>query len=473
MTRPRRRPLRRALPLALALLSAGCIYRSSVKERPLEPPRRYAARAGAETRDVPDRPWWQIFGDPRLEALMRRTLRDSLDLQVAQAKVLQARAALTAARAGWYPSVSAKAEASVAEAAASTPTVSIPGVSGGGASTYRRESYTLSLAAAYEVDLWGKVRYGAQAAQKDLEAAEEDLRAARITLTAQVADAYFLAVEVRSQLKLLDQTIGNRQAQLGLVRRRYREGVVTALDLYQADESLARALAGRTSYSSLLRTTEHAISLMAGSFPEGGISGTLDTLPAAVRALPPGLPAQLLLRRPDLRAAQARLTAADARVGQAVAGHYPSLTLSASLGASLDPVAFIWSVLGGLTAPLFQGLAVQAQEDQRRALLQQTLAAYKAALLAALKDVEDALVTGQMLEQKVVHLTARSAAAEGSLRLAMEQYVQGLTPYLTVLTAEQSVYTARSELLSARRELISARISLARALGGGWHEVKR
>jgi len=434
-----------------------------VKERPLDPPDRYHSSNRGEARAAkskPAREWWKIFGDRALDRLIDHALKNSLDLEATCAKVDLARASLILAGAGWYPSVSARGDVSVSE--------SDMGV---GLGSTRRESYSLSLSAAYEVDLWGKVRYGREAAKQDLAASEDDLLAARISVAAQISDAYFLAVELRSQLQLLQRTIDNRRVQLELVRRRYRMGVVTALDIYQAEESLSRALAQHTTFGGRLRTTEHAISVLAGEFPGRSISGKLDKLPRRVRLLPAGLPTQLLLRRPDLRAAHARLTAADARVGRAVAGHYPSLSISASIGGSFDPVSLLWNVLGNLTAPIFQGMRVQAQVNQKKALLRQQLALYKVTLLAALKDVEDALITGQMVERRVVHLESRVKAAEGARRLSMEQYTQGLVPYLTVLTAERSVYTARSELISARRELISARIQLARALGGGWQEV--
>jgi NodT family efflux transporter outer membrane factor (OMF) lipoprotein len=449
-------------PLVLLLAQGGCIHSSQVKQRPMEPPGTYdAGGAAARQPGEVDERWWLMFGDSRLNKLVDRALSDNLDLVAARYRVQQARAALKLAGAGWYPRLDVKGQAGRSQIVLP---FSAPGID----STSTRNSFSLSLAASYEVDLWGKVRYGHQAAKQDLEATEEDLRAARISIAAQLVDAYFLAVELRSQIELLDQTIKNREANLDIARRRYAEGVVTALDVYQAQENLASSQARRVTFINTLRTTEHAIAVFVGRFPRRGITGTLDRLPQNVRALPPGLPAQLLLRRPDLRAAHARLYAADARVGQAFAGYFPTLSISATVGSSFDPFGLIWSVLGNLVAPLFQGFRVQAQVESNRALLQQQLAAYKATLLVACKEVEDALVTGQMLEKRVQFLKQRVVSAEGSLRLSIEQYVQGLVPYLTVLASEQLVYTARSELITANRNLVSARVSLAKALGGGW-----
>jgi NodT family efflux transporter outer membrane factor (OMF) lipoprotein len=266
----------------------------------------------------------------------------------------------------------------------------------------------------------------------------------------------------------LDQTIKNRNRHVELVRRRYREGVVTALDLYQAQGNLAAAKAQKATFTNQLEVTENAIAVLLGGFPGKNVSGTLSRLPKTVVDVPEGLPADLLLQRPDLRAAQHRLMAADASVGQALADHFPSLTLSASVGYNFDPMGWIWNILGNLTAPLFQGRRISANVAMKRALLRQELASYKATLLKALKEVEDALVSGKELREQVRWQEAAVAAAEGALRMSLEQYAQGLISFLPVLTAEQSVYNARTSLITARRELISARIQLARSLGGSW-----
>ena len=457
--------IRAAMIASLALLTAGCVYSSKVKEVPLEPPKKFDGAPRAGEAGDPSR-WWRLFATPQLDRLVRQALKHNMDLQAAQARVGQARASLMLAGAGWYPRVTAKGEVGYSQSS-----MQLPALTPGGEATKKditRESYNLSMGVSYEVDLWGKVRFAHKAAKHDLAASQEDLAAARISIAAQLADAYFLAVELRSQISLLDRTIKNREAHLVLVKRRYREGMVTALDIYQAEESLARAQAQRTSFRQRLRTTEHAVSVLAGQFPRRGITGTLESLPNQVRDVPPGLPAQLLLRRPDLRAAHARLMAADSRVGQAVAGHYPSLTLSATIGASFDPTSLLWNLLAGLTAPIFEGRRVEAKVKQNKALLAVQLATYRGTLLRAVREVEDALANGQGLARRVTFLERRVEASRRARRMSTEQYRQGLVTYLVVLTAQNSTYTARSELISARRELISSRIQLARALGGGW-----
>ena len=457
-----------ALPMLLLL--SGCIYSSQVKKVPVEPPKNFNGAPGQGEAPDPSR-WWRLFATPQLDRLVGQAFKHNTDLAVARARVLQSRASLTLAGAGWYPRVTAKGEVGYSQSSFQIPSV-VPGMEST-STDVTRETYSLSLGVSYEVDLWGKVRYGHKAAKADLAASRDDLAAARISIAAQLADAYFLAVELRAQIKLLDHTIKNRVSQLQLVKQRYGEGMITALDVYQAQELLARAQAQRTTFVKRLRTTEHAVAVLAGQFPKLGVTGTLDGLPKQVKDVPAGLPAQLLLRRPDLRAAHARLSAADARVGQAVAGHYPSLTLSASVGASFDPTSLLWNLLAGLTAPIFEGMRVKAQVDQRKAALAVQAATYRGTLLRAVREVEDALVNGQSLRRRVVFLERRVEASRRALDLATHQYRQGLVSYLLVLTAENSTYTARSELISARRELISSRIQLARALGGGWSPARK
>ena len=453
----------RAITTLLALLLSGCIHTSHVQETLPRAPKRFGADAAAKEAAEIGR-FWELFGDARLNRLVTRALTSSLTIEQAWARLDQARASLTAARAGWWPSISAKAEAGRSHMAA---------VFASQSASFDRNTLAVSLGVSYEVDLWGKVRYAAKAAGLELEATEDDLRAAYLSVAAQLVDGYFLAAELRAQLALLDQTVESRTRHLELVERRYRSGVVTALDLYQAQQNLATARAQQHQFRQQLASAEHAIAVLAGEVPSEGraLSGTLDRLPEQVRELPPGLPAQLLLRRPDLRAAQRRLDAADARVGQAVAGHYPSLTISGSVGYQfVDPAALVWNILGGLLAPIFEGQRVSAEVDLKEAQLRLALATYKAALLQALKEVEDALVSGQQVKERVRWLEEKVSAAEGALRMSTDLYAQGLVTFLQVLTAEESVYNAKRELISARRELVSARVQLARALGGGWME---
>jgi NodT family efflux transporter outer membrane factor (OMF) lipoprotein len=456
--------MRRTLAALLwTVLPFGCIYSAKVTSETL--PRAPAAFENAEdSQKKKEAPaigrWWQVFKDRKLDALMKQALEANLTIEQAWVRLSQARASLKLSRAGYWPRLSARGEAGRSHTAMKFGERQ--------SASFDRDTLAVSLAASYEIDLWGKVRFAAKAARLELEASEDDVRAAYLSVAAQLVESYFIAAELRAQLELLQQTVDNRRRHVELVERRYREGVVTALDLYQAKQNLAAARAQQHTFRRQLASTEHALCVLMGRAPARGKTGTLDELPQQVVELPPGLPAQLLLRRPDLAAAQRRLMAADAQVGQAVAGHYPSLTLSASLGYQFDPASLVWSILGGLLVPIFEGQRVSAEVDLRKAQLRQALVSYRASLLQALVEVEDALTSGKELEARVKLLEERVTAAEGALRMSTDQYTQGLVSFLQVLTAEQGVYTAKRELITARRELVSTRVQLARALGGGW-----
>lgn len=456
---------RRLLLLLLATSASssfGCLYRSKLDGRDFAtPPHFQHQRARLASASQSLGRWWSLFGDPQLESLVAQAFEHNLDLEAARARIDQARARVMGATAGWFPTISGSAQASRNEIALNLPQ---------GAQKVTATVYELSLSAAYEVDLWGRVRYARAAAKHGLEASEQDLRAAYVTVAANVADTYFLLVQQREQLALVEKTIENRANQANLVKERYRAGVARPSDLYQAQQVLAQAKASRADLESLIGVTENALALLVGRFRGAVRLGGLDRLPAPIAEPALAVPSRLLFQRPDVRAAYERLRAIDAQVGAAFAEHFPAISLGASIGARLDidPVAMISNLFANLMAPLFQGGRVQAQLDEREGQLREFLASYKQLLLVALKEVEDALVRGQALTRRITHLEQLVAASEGALRLSVDQYLQGLSGYLNVLSAEQSLFSARLELITARRELISARISLARAVGGSW-----
>ena len=447
----------RALSLIFWLTLPGCIYRSKIHRKDFKLPQRYSRGEQSKPQKAATKgPWWGIFADPQLDRLARLALADNLDIEQARARLAQAEAQLTAARSGWFPKLNGNGNLGRSKQIFSQDFV------------VERDNINLSLGASYEFDLWGKTRYAYKSAEHRLSAAKYDIRTAKITVTAQLAESYYLVVASRAQLRLLDRTIEGRQRQLQLVERRYQAGVVSAVDLYQAQGNLAAARANRATFVQRLKNAEHALAVLVGRYPGRIRSGALERLPTQIRQLPLAAPSQLLLRRPDLRASFDRLRSTDAQVGVALAAHFPSISFQANIGQSFRPDGLFWSVLGGLTAPLFQGGAINAEYQRSKAVLRENIAVFKATLLNAVREVEDAVVSGQQLLVRVKHLEERVAATQGALRLSTDQYAQGLLNYLNVLASEQSYYAARVDLIAARRELVSARIQLARALGGSW-----
>ncbi len=404
--------------------------------------------------------WWRRFNDEQLNRLMAQALAGNLDLAQFTARLRQAMALSRQRQADRMPRLTLDGSASRSQQ-----------VNADGESVGTNSSYALS--AGYEVDLWNKLGSIAEAQLLEQRATRQDLYTLYLTLSAQVAENYFRLVELRARLDLIDQTISARTDNLELVELRYREGMVTALDLYQARQNLANARAQRPDVESDLATTAHALAVLTGGYPTETIGGTLSELPDMSESFPLGLPSDLLKQRPDIQAANLRLEAADHQIAAAVADRFPSINLLADYGRSRSDFGSVisgtvWNLVGNLTMPLIDFNKRKAEVDRNEAVYAERLAAYQQTVLNAFQDVEDALVANRQSEASIAKIGIEVSAAGDALRLAVAEYRDGLSTYLPVLTAQTTYFDSQTRLLSARRQLISARISLARAMGGTW-----
>lgn len=448
---------------ALAML-AGCGYVQRHHTPKLtDVPAAYVHSGARE--DVRAEAWWKDFGDPTLDQLMNEAIDNNPNLEAALARLQQFRAQSRTARATLLPAVTASGSYQDGERAF------------GGLGKIPLDYYDVSVSAQYEVDLWGKLSARRRAALGDLLASENDARTAILTLTAQVARTYYQIADLREQQRLVDQTIVSNQSAYELVRSRYMLGVVTSLDVYQAEANLAQARGQRAAVEANLAATEHLLSILVGRYPQTNIAGDLRVLPPQIIAIPVGLPSELLERRPDIRAARARLLSSDARWSSANAALLPSFTLVGTYGNvnkqledALDPENLLWNLVAGLTAPIFQGGRLVSEAQRAEAGFYEAAAGYKQVALNAFREVEDALIRGNKARERIQQLETQTAAAGNSLRVAEDQYRQGIITYLQVLVAQNGYYQAQSTLISARRELITNRIDLATALGGAWTE---
>lgn len=441
------------------LLLACSAYRSAIPDEPVPLPQQFAAQQSMS--DEANLPWWETIKDPQLERLLKEVHLGSPSLKAAWARLKQNLALEVVAGARLRPFVNLNAQAG-RESVSS------------GATAQAGNRYGLSLAAGYELDLWNRLQAGTMAAQLDAEASADDLRAIFLALSARAADLYFLALEQSAQLRLTDETLLALKQTMELVTERYEAGLVSALDLFQARQSLATFRATRPTLELNLSKTLHALALLAGQAP-GELELDLQVnLPESLPTLPPAVPADLLEQRPDLRAAFSRLKAQDHRIAQAIAERLPAINLLATLGrthsnASVGGVtATVWSLLAEATAPLIDGGRRRAEVLRSRARFEEVLADYQATVLGAVKDVEDALVSAKGTAELMGLLDEQRRAAMDTYEIAFERYTQGLIDYLPVLSSYSALLGTRSQLLSARRQLISDRIALARALGGGW-----
>jgi NodT family efflux transporter outer membrane factor (OMF) lipoprotein len=453
------------LIIVILLATTGCsLHKSNIAETQLKIPQTYSQEN--ETPAPPAGKWWEQFEDENLNSLIEEALRHNLDIAQAYERLNQSLASLRIAGSSGWPVVNADGSAGRARK---------PGALG----PVTDNSFDLSAAASYEIDIWQKIKSKNDAARFDMLASEQDLRALFISISAQVADLYFLAVEQKAQIELSDGTIESFQDTLERVERRYRGGLVSTIDVYQSRQNLAGAKAQRPVFESGMVTALNSISVLAGRFPAKKSGATIDKLKDAP-VFPEGIPSQLLSGRPDVKASFMRLQASDKKIAEAIADRFPAFNLTGAYGGSSDRVSTVldspnifWNILLQAAQPVFDAGRRKAEVKRTEAVFRENLAKYHQAVLVAFREVEDALVKGRTSEERIKMLNENVAASENSYRLALDNYMQGLTDYLPVLTEQLRHFTVKSNLLSAKRQLISDRIQLARALGGEWVNEKK
>ena len=450
--------------ILLATFFSGCsIHRKQAITPPSPVPDSFARQEIPPAESLPIGRWWETFEDEDLNALMKEALANNLDLARSFARMEQFEAVTRQARSVQYPFLNASGEAGRSRQ---------PGILGSDTGN----SYSLSLAAGYEVDLWGRNRSGVMAAMLEERASREDIRSLFISLSADLVDLYYLAVEERAQIDLTDGTIASFENTVDLVTRRYLQGLVSALDVYQARQNLSFAKASRPVFEANLATAEHAIAVLLGRYPDRSLAGNVAELPETPEAFPAGIPSQVLARRPDVQAEFLRVQASDARVAQAIADRFPSFNLLGNYGTSRtsfstgDVTGVFWNLLASAALPVIDGGRRKAEVVRSEAEFREILSRYRKKVLTSFQEVENALVNNRTTEERIRQLEERVDATAGALRLSLDRYLLGLSDYLPILAAQSADFTARSQLLAAKRQLVSDRISLARALGGDWME---
>ncbi len=447
--------------LSMLMLAACSPHTRIAIEHEHDLPANYVETSDVARDNIVVGNWWERFGDTDLNRLIEEALLANLDLEQALARLQQSEALLRTASAARYPTLAV---------AGNTRTGSQPGAFG----DVDGQDSSLSVAAAFELDLWGKNAARSRGADFDYQAAQQELRALQLSLAARVADAYFLLIEQRSQLQLAEQSIAAFTNSLEMVELRYRNGLVPTVDLYQARQNLASAQASREATQTVLSLAEHALAVLVGRYPGEEVAGQLVELPSPPETFPNGLPSELLTRRPDLRAAMLRVQANDERVAVAIAERFPSINLLGSYGTSRNTFSVptisgeFWNLAAGLTMPVIDGGRRRAEVDRQEAVVAESLARYRQTVLVAFQEVEDALARNYNIERRIIYLTAAEAAAADSLRTSLERYRYGLSEYLQVVTAQVFHFQIKERLIAARRQMLSDRISLARALGGEW-----
>ena len=431
--------------------------------------------------------WWRDFRSPTLDALIDSALVSNLDLVEAVARVEQARAQSGIAWADLFPQVQVGGDVSRSSQPANTGIGGALGRLGGdsaraGPSFDRFDftTYSASLGFSWELDFWGRARNDGKAAAADLMASRADLHAARLGVLSETISTYFQIGDLRERLGLSRETVDVLEEREALTETRYDRGLVSSLELYQVRLDLRTVQAGLPQIKMQLADAEGRMAVLIGKFA-GRIDGLLaevdPTLP--FDAIDPGIPADLLLQRPDLRAAAERLEAARFRVGARKAQLLPTLSLAGSVGQqSSDPGGLFdagqWfsSLLGGLTAPIFQGGRLRNNVKAAEAQYVQFAAAFGRAVLTAVYEVETSLTGYEQERERHALLTSQREEAQASADLQARRYAAGVVGYTDYLDALRTLLGVQSTLSAAGTELALARLAVHRALGGGWTPIE-
>ena len=419
----------------------------------------------------PEDRWWQVFGKPELDQLVEEAITNNLDIKKATARILEVRSRFVQTRADRFPSASLEGQGERRRRP-------IIGVLPGKSFSTKTDIYTLSLPASFELDLWGRLARAEEAALADLLQAEENRRTVAQTVVAETISLYLQMESLERRIQLTQQSIENYRHSSALVEHRYERGLTSVLDLRQALRVLARAEASLPALRQDLGIIQQKLAVLLGRYPK-----TKPPRPQQedyfkhLAPVPPGLPSEILLRRPDIRTAEAKLRALNAQVGVAKASRFPRITLTSSFGYSSEELdqllrheSKLWNLALGIVQPLFDAGKLKAGQRAAEARYQQGVAEYAKTVLTAFSEVESALLTRKEQVERRERVLSFLTEARATQEVAENRYKRGLVDYLTVLETQQTRFEAEESLVLVDLAILSNRVTLHRALGGGWGE---
>ena len=451
----------------LCLLLTGCAVGPNYKRPAITAPEATRGQTGpAEAASLADRAWWDVFPDETLRALIDEALRSGYDIRIAATRVEEARANAGIARSPFFPQIGYSAQFSRSrQSGAAFGIENIPPIN----------LHDVNLGLSWEIDLWGRIRRSNEAALAQYLASEDARRGVMLSLVAEVATAYFQLRSLDAQLEIARRTTKAFQETLDLFNRRLEGGMASALETSSAEALLANVAAQVPLYENQIVAQENALSLLLGRNPGPIARGAALREQVVPPDVPAGLPSDLLQRRPDLRESEQQLVAANANVGVAMANFFPTISLTAALGGVSPEVSNLftagktWSIAGGLTGPIFQGLRLKNQYDARVAQWERARLEYEQAVTSAFGEVSSALVANQKLSEAEEQQARTVSAYQAAVRLSNDRYLAGLAGYLDVLQAEQQLYPAEQNWAQLRFQRLANFVQLYKALGGGWN----
>jgi multidrug efflux system outer membrane protein len=461
-------PLLLMSAISTAIVMTGCAVGPKYRRPVVSTPNVYRdlqddPQTQSQAASFADLPWWQVFQDPQLQALIRTALKENYNLQLATERISAARAQVAITRSSLFPQVQSNATFS------------------GGKDPSTRSKYNilgLTADAAFQLDLFGRLRRATEVSRAELLATEDARQTVTLTLVSDVASDYFQLLDLDLQLRITQDTVKTQEDSVKLTRLRLDHGVATKLDVLQAQQVLDTANAAIPDLERQIGQQENAISILLGHYPDSVPRGSPLAEQPLPPEVPPGMPSTLLERRPDIRQVEQELIAANAEIGVARASFFPQITLtgggggafgrSSLLSGLVSSQSGIWSYGAQVSQPIFTGGALRGNLKLAEAQHRQELIAYRQVIQLAFRDVSDALIGYQKLHQVRVAQETTVQDLQDSVSTSLVRYRGGITTYLEVLDGQRSLFNAEIVLAQARGNEYQSLVQLYKALGGGW-----
>jgi NodT family efflux transporter outer membrane factor (OMF) lipoprotein len=482
-----------ATALAALLTAAGCTVGPNYRPPQTPMPAAYGsttqptslatsqpAAAATQPISVDTTQWWRTFSDPALDRLVDQALKANLDLRQAEARVREARALRRIAGSNYYPTVDASGQYTRSKGSKNLGSRGVS-VGPGGAATLGQETdlWQAGFDASWEIDVFGGIRRGVEAAEADLAATIADRNNVIVSLLGEVGRNYMELRGFQRRIAIARENVTSQSESLDLTRAKFRAGLSNDLDVAQAEAQVATTESQIPALETSAQQVAHALAVLVGQTPESLVDelGQPAPLPAPPPGVPLGLPSELLRRRPDIMSAERQLAAATARIGVETADLFPRFTLSGSLGQQstkfarlADGNSTFWSIGPDVSLPIFNAGRLRAAVDVEKARTDQALANYERTVLQALADVEDALVAFEKEQTRRAILVQAVQSNRRAVNLSEQLYQRGLAPFLNVLDAQRALYVVEDQLVQSDITVSSSAVALFKALGGGWEE---
>lgn len=447
--------------MLLLLFLAGCAVGPDFNQPEVEVPSTFRTAVMPE-QDASDLRWWEMFDDPQLYALVNSALENNRDLRIAVSRIEQSRASLGFTRADQFPRIDVQGGAQTGNFA------------GGTLSSSTNTSFYLTAPLSWELDFWGKFRRSTEAARAELMASEYGLKSVQLALISDVVTTYYQLLDFHQRLAISESTLQSRVGSLEIIQQRFDKGIISELDVNQAEIQKEIAAAAIPLYQRAIAKTENGLSLLLGRLP--GEIEAADSIAGQSEppVIPIGLPSGILERRPDVNQASYLLKAQTERIGVAVALRLPAINLTGLLGVASTELSSIttdggaWSVGGTLLGPLIDFGKNRNRVDLEEQKTQEALYQYERTVLNAFREVEDALTEIATYRQELAAIDRQQKSAKNANELSKQRYDKGVSSYLEVLETERTLFNVELRQSDLQQLYRNAYINLYKALGGGW-----